>query len=245
MRRSTPPLPTRAEPQGPQGTCRACSWLLTLCGSIGLLAAAVLLVEKIALLRDSAYVPSCSINPVLSCGSVMTTPQAEAFGVPNPMLGVVGFTIVTSIGVALLAGARLARWFWLGLQAGTTAGLVFVHWLIVQSLYRIGALCPYCMVVWVVTITAFVAVTARNLRHRAIPAPKAAARAAVWAPTLLVTWLAAIAVLVAVRFWDYWSTLLRGGVPPLVWMALGGGLYITILLVVVAQGRATEHLSTS
>ncbi|PRC62285.1 hypothetical protein C6A85_03910, partial [Mycobacterium sp. ITM-2017-0098] len=34
----------------------------------------------------------------------------------------------------------------------------FVHWLIFQSLYRIGALCPYCMVVWAVTIPLLVVV---------------------------------------------------------------------------------------
>ena len=33
---------------------------------------------------------------------------------------------------------------------------MFVHWLIFQSLYRIGALCPYCMVVWAVTISLLV-----------------------------------------------------------------------------------------
>ena len=46
----------------------------------------------------------------------------------------------------------LPRWYWAGLAAGTLLGTVFVHWLIFQSLYRIGALCPYCMVVWAVTI---------------------------------------------------------------------------------------------
>src|SRR3546814_5623693 len=96
----------------------------------------LLLIEKIALLEDPTYVPSCSINPILSCGSVMSTEQAEVFGFPNPIIGVAGFAIVTTVGVALVAGARLQRWFWWGLQAGTTFGVVFIHWLMFQSLDR-------------------------------------------------------------------------------------------------------------
>ncbi|ANZ39387.1 hypothetical protein BBK82_28395 [Lentzea guizhouensis] len=45
----------------------------------GLASSLVLTIEKTALLRDSACVPTCSINQVLSCGS----PQAELFGFPT------------------------------------------------------------------------------------------------------------------------------------------------------------------
>jgi hypothetical protein len=50
----------------------------------------VLAVERYALLADPAYVPTCSLNPVLNCGSIMASSQAEAFGFPNPLLGVAG-----------------------------------------------------------------------------------------------------------------------------------------------------------
>lgn len=56
---------------------------------LGCAAAATLLVEKIALVKDPSDVPTCSINPILSCGSVMRTEQAEALGFPNPIIGVV------------------------------------------------------------------------------------------------------------------------------------------------------------
>ena len=154
-----------ADPQS-----RRLALLLTICGAIGL--AAVLLIEKIALIED----PTCSISPILSCGSVMTTPQAEAFGFPNPIIGVTGFTIVFTIGTALLAGATMRRWYWLGLQAGVTFGLAFVHWLIFQSLFRIGALCPYCMVVWAVTVPLFLCVTLYNLRTRTTAARRHSSR---------------------------------------------------------------------
>ncbi|GAA1585410.1 vitamin K epoxide reductase family protein [Kribbella hippodromi] len=186
----------------PNSGNRALAWLLLLGGTAGLIAAGVLTVEKIALLRDPAYVPSCSINPVLSCGSVMSTDQAEAFGVPNPLLGIAGFAIVATVGAALLAGAQFRRWFWLGLQTGVTFGVVFVHWLIFQSLYRIGALCPYCMGVWAVTIPIFWYVTLHNLRTTRIGQGAARVHSVV-----LTCWAAVVIGLITARFWSYWTTL--------------------------------------
>src|SRR6218665_3494184 len=78
--------------------------LLVVLGMIGFLAAADLSIEKVALLKNPSYEPSCNISPLLSCGSVMITEQAEAFGFPNPFIGVAGFAIVTTFGMAVLAG---------------------------------------------------------------------------------------------------------------------------------------------
>ena len=190
---------------------RSLPWLLLIGGGVGLLAAAVLLVEKIAILRDPTYVPSCSINPVLSCGSVMTKPQAEAFGFPNPLLGVAGFAMVAVIGAALLAGATFRRWFWMGLQAGVTFGVIFVHWLMFQSLYRIGALCPYCMVVWAVTIPVFWYVTLHNASNAGFPAAPMVRRvvslATRYHSVVLTSWVVVILALIGEQFWSYWRTL--------------------------------------
>lgn len=191
---------------------RAFPWVLTAGGALGLVAAFVLTVEKIALLKDPGYTPSCSINPILSCGSVMKTEQAEVFGFPNPLMGVAGFAVVLTVGVVLLAGARPPRWFMLGLQLGATFGVVFVHWLIFQSLYRIGALCPYCMVVWTVTIPVFWYTTLHNLTTGVIPVPRASRPVvegvARFHSLVLVAWYLVIVALVGVEFWDYWRTLL-------------------------------------
>lgn len=182
--------------------------LLTIGGGIGLLAAGVLLIEKIALLKDPSYVPTCSINPILSCGSVMTTTQAEAFGFPNPIIGIAGFAVIVTTGVAMLAGAAFRRWYWLGLQAGVTFGVGFVHWLIFQSLYRIDALCPYCMAVWVVTIPLFLAVTLHNCRAGHLPRNRLTELVDEYRGVVLTAWYLAIAGLITQRFWDYWQTLL-------------------------------------
>ena len=183
-------------------------WLLLVSGLIGSLSAATLLIEKIALIKDPSYTPTCSINPVLSCGSIMSTPQAEVFGFPNPILGVFGFAVITTIGATLLAGGDPRAWLWVGLQVGATAGVVFVHWLIFQSLYVIGALCPYCMTVWVITIIIFTTTTAHWTRNR----PRVGVFNT-YAPTLTTAWLLTITTLITIRFWDYWITILPGGRP--------------------------------
>lgn len=191
---------------------RLLPWLLSVAGAMGALAATALLVEKLRVLADPEHVPTCSIDPVLSCGTVMTTPQAEAFGIPNPILGMIGFSVVTTVGVALLAGARFPRWFWLGLQAGTVFGAVFVHWLIFQSLYRIGTLCPYCMVVWAVTVPIFWYVTLHNIRMGHLPVPNRGRGVfdflARYHSTVLSLWAAAVIAAVAQAFWTYWTTFL-------------------------------------
>lgn len=186
--------------------------LLVIGGALGLLAAADLLIEKIAMLQDPFYVPSCSISAVLSCGSVMLSSASEAFGFPNPIIGLVAFPVVITTGVVLLAGAELPRWYWRGLQVGVTFGVVFVHWLIFQTLYRIGALCPYCMVVWLVTIPIFLFVTLRNFAAGAIPAPGPFGPAVTvldeYRGVILTVWYIVILAAAALRFRDDWASVL-------------------------------------
>ena len=166
-----------------------------------------LTIEKIEMLINPDYVPTCSINPVLSCGSVMITPQASLFGFPNPLIGVVAFTVALVTGVLAVAKVPLPRWYWAGLAAGALLGTVFVHWLIFQSLYRIGALCPYCMVVWAVTIpllvvAASIAVAPQNSGSGVVRALYS------WRWSLVALWFTAVTLLILERFWNYWSTLI-------------------------------------
>ena len=190
-------------------TDRALGRLLLILGLVGLAASFVLAVEKFALLADPAYVPTCSLNPILSCGSVMASPQAELFGFPNPLLGVAGFPVVVVTGAVLLARVPLPSWFWGGLQVGVTAAAVLVHWLIFSSLYRIGALCPYCMAVWAATIPVFWYVTLRNLAAVRLPTGvhQVGRRLRTNHGVVLTAWFLLIAAAIAQRFWLYWSSL--------------------------------------
>jgi uncharacterized membrane protein len=185
------------------------AWWVLIAGVIGLVASMTLTVEKIDILRNPSYVPSCNINPVVSCGSVMVTPQASVLGFPNPLLGLLGFTVVVVTGVLAVAKVSLPQWYWYGLTAGVLAGSAFVHWLIFQSLYRIGALCPYCMVVWVVTISLLVVVASIAFRPALQRRPSGALRVLYqWRWSIAALWFTAVFLLIMVRFWSYWSTLL-------------------------------------
>ncbi len=148
---------------------KALPYILIICGVIGFLASFVLTTEKFQQIQDASYVPPCNINSLLSCGSVMKTEQASVFGFANSLLGIAGFTVVTTVGFAMLAGAKFKRWFWLGLNAGLLLAVIFVHWLAFEAIYEIQALCIWCMVVWVVSIASLWYVTIHNLETEVIP----------------------------------------------------------------------------
>ena len=144
---------------------RGLGWLLTVGGAFGLLSAAILIIDKIEFLKNPDKALSCDLNAFVSCGGVINTDQASAFGFPNPIIGVAGFAIVVTLGVLAVARVKLPDFVWLGLQAGTVFGIGFVTWLQTQSIYDIQKLCPWCMVVWTIMIPIFVWTTARNLRE--------------------------------------------------------------------------------
>ena len=187
-------------------------WLLIVCGTIGLIAAFIITIEKIHLLSDPSFVPSCDLNPVISCGSVMASDQSNAFGFPNPLIGLIGFPIVITTGVILLMGLKPKRWYMLGLLAGTIFGLGFVHWLFFQSTYRIGALCPYCIAVWIVTITTFWYTLHYSIESKYIKLKGRAVTVAAWLRRhhldILIFWFLVMLALILKRFWYYYGPLL-------------------------------------
>jgi uncharacterized membrane protein len=186
-------------------THRQTAWILVVTGIIGIIAAIELIVQKISVLSDPTFVPNCDINPILSCGSVINTEQASLFGFPNPILGVVGFTIVIMFGVLLFAGIQLPNWMWLSLNAGALVAMFFVVWLVSQSLYVIGALCPWCMVVWTITIPIFWQITTDNLAAKRMSLGTALSEIVVTLKWILVAaTYSIIAGLIFIRWQDFW-----------------------------------------
>ena len=184
---------------------RQTAWIFVVGGIIGIFASIELIIQKIAVLSDPDFVPNCDINPILSCGSVISTEQASLFGFPNPVLGVIGFTIVIMFGALLFTGVELPRLMWLGLNFGALAGMVFVIWLVSQSLYAIGALCPWCMVVWAVTIPIFWQVTTDNLANNRLSLGKSLSEIIVTLKWILVVGsYLIIAGLIFIRWSDFW-----------------------------------------
>ena len=121
-------------------------------------------------------------------------------------MGLVGFAIVVTVGALLATGSRPAKGVLVGLALGSLAGATFVHWLAFQSLYRIGALCPWCLVVWSVTIPIAVWSVLIGLAHGP---PLTVGRPALVGPLPARHRLVPRRrVLALVRFWSYWRTLL-------------------------------------
>jgi uncharacterized membrane protein len=178
--------------------------LLVITGAIGLLASLILSVDKVQQLHDKIAgkesVFDCDISAWVSCSSVISSPQSEAFGFPNSFIGVTGFAVVLTLGVVWLSGSAAVKgWVWGGLQAGTVFGISFVTWLQHETIYEIGALCPYCMVVWVVMIPLFVGVTAHSLR---LVAPGAGITRFVtnWTVLIVALWYVAVAAAIWFQF---------------------------------------------
>ncbi|MCX2184056.1 vitamin K epoxide reductase family protein [Streptomyces sp. SKN60] len=189
------------------GASRAFAWLLVITGAAGLLASWVITIDKFKLLEDPNFVPGCSLNPIVSCGNIMKSEQASVFGFPNPMLGLVTYSVVIAIGVGLLAGARYRRWYWLGLNAGTLFGVGFCTWLMQQSLYEINSLCLWCCLAWVATIVMFWYVTSHNVRSGVLPAPaglRTFFSEFTW--VLPVLHIGIIGMLILTRWWDFWTS---------------------------------------
>src|SRR5882757_3410775 len=89
---------------------KALPYILVIGGIIGLISSFVISYDKIKLLENPSYQPSCNLNPIISCGSVMKSWQGSAFGFPNPWIGLVAFGVLITIGMSLLAGAKFKRW---------------------------------------------------------------------------------------------------------------------------------------
>ncbi|MBD0739727.1 vitamin K epoxide reductase family protein [Streptomyces sp. CBMA29] len=190
------------------GAGRGFTWLLLICGILGTVASFVITDDKFKLLEDPNYTPACSLNPIISCGNIMKSDQAHAFGFPNPMIGMIAYPVMICVAMGILAGARYRPWFWLGLQAGTLFGVGFVTWLQYQSLYSIGSLCLWCSLAWVATIAAFWYTAVHNVKHRIIKVPEGARTAVLefhWVVPVL--WYGVLILLILTRWWSYWKTL--------------------------------------
>ena len=151
---------------------------LVVAGAIGFIAALALTLDKIALLENPDAQLSCSFSVLIGCSTNLNSAQGAVFGLPNPLLGLAFWAAVVTVGVAILAGAQFARWFWLLLNLGIAGSLALVVWFIAQSIFVLRVLCPWCMATWAVTIPVFLLVTLYSISSGIIPAPTAVRRAA-------------------------------------------------------------------
>ena len=177
--------------------------LVIVTGALGFIAAFALTVEKFVLLENPSAPLGCDFSPFVQCSSNLASTEGAVFGFPNPLLGIAGYAIVVVVGVGVLAGARFARWFWLVFNLGLLGAIGFVGWLIRVSVFELGTLCPWCMLVWAVTIPLFLAVTLYNVRSGSIPLPARARRvignAYSWLPFITLLCYILVAVIAQVQ----------------------------------------------
>lgn len=179
-------------------------------GVIGLIASFALTYDKIQVLKNPSYNPPCNISPILSCGSVMKTQQASLLGVPNTIFGLMGFSALIALAIALLAGAQFKKWLWQAINIGLLGGFIFFLYLFFQGVYRINAICPYCFAVWMIMPPLFWYTTLYNLRAGNIRlgiSQKAQAFAINHRGDILTLWYILIFSLLVTHFWYYWRVL--------------------------------------
>jgi uncharacterized membrane protein len=193
---------------------RVFPYLLIVCSAIALICSFILSQDELEIARNPSFTPSCNLNPVLSCGNVIRTHQAALFGFPNPWIGMVAFSIFMAVGVVLLAGGQMKRWFWAAMETGLGLAMIFAYWLLLQSVFVIQALCPFCLVVDVVLTTTFWYTTLYVLLNGYIHVPAKFNGVISFArkhhAEILVTWFLLLIALILNHFWYYYGPILLG-----------------------------------
>ena len=202
-----PARPTEHQLRG--GAPRGLGWLLTLGGVLGAWSAVMLVLSEITVAGNPNAALACDFNPLVGCGTFITSWQAHLFGVPNAVVGTLAFAALTAVGLTMLARARVARWFWVALTVGVTLAIAWVFWFQYQAFFVIRGLCPYCLVVWTVTIPIFVNVWARSVQAGHVRVPDRVRRTLVQDRWIIVAlWYAVVVLAAVVVFWDQWLLLL-------------------------------------
>src|SRR3972149_6505471 len=96
---------------------RTLKYIFLIACIVGILASFVLTYDKIHYLKDPSYTPSCNINPVIRCGSVMKTEQADLLRLPNTVFGIAGFSVLLFVGLILATGSKIHKRIWQLLNA--------------------------------------------------------------------------------------------------------------------------------
>lgn len=134
---------------------QAFPYITGICAIIGLLASFILSYDTLSIAHNSHYIPSCNLNPVISCGSVINATGDSIFGLPYPFWGIAAFAALLTSSVVLLAGAKLSKYFWRAFLTIATLGIIGAYGLLIKSIFSIHALCPFCLSVDLVTTVTF------------------------------------------------------------------------------------------
>jgi uncharacterized membrane protein len=184
---------------------------LIVTGVVGWWAAFSLTLDKIAVLVHPNAQLDCNVSVLVQCGKNLASWQGSVLGFPNPIIGLAAWVAPIVVGASLLAGARFARWYWILFNLGVAGAMAFVIWLMSQSIFVLGTLCPWCMLTWSMVIPLFFTVTVRNAATGVFgPALRAPGRVALrWLVPATVTGYAIVLIVAQLRL-DAFSRILHG-----------------------------------
>ena len=137
--------------------------LVALGGAVSLAAALMLTLEAYWRALEPNKTFMCDVNEKLSCSVVADSWQAQLLSlpegpVPNAVLGVVAFSVITTLGVVYACRFKAPAWFDWCFRIGVLACLIFSTWLLQQSMFVIKAMCPWCLTMDVGMILAMIGV---------------------------------------------------------------------------------------
>ena len=134
-------------------------WAMLVSSTLSLIASLVLSYDAVKLAGSPASKLSCDINAIVSCGKVAKSWQSSLLGFPNSFLGLMLEPVVITVAIAGLSLVVFPRKFMRVAHVGYGLGLLFALWLLSQSLFVIHALCPWCLLVTISTVTVFSTIT--------------------------------------------------------------------------------------
>lgn len=121
--------------------------------------------EYIGQLTGGDALITCNVSPVVTCGPNLLSPGGNLLGFSNSIIGIVLFLGPVFAGAAALAApSGLRAWFWRTFTVFVLGAFVLIHFFAYRSIFEYSTLCPWCMVIWLVTIPLFVTVLGWSLR---------------------------------------------------------------------------------
>lgn len=139
--------------------------IILIASCLSLIAAFVLSIEAIELIKNPDAQLGCSVNIIINCATVAKSAFASMFGFPNSFIGLTTEPIFIIIAIALLAGVKFPRKFMFSIQLLATMAFIFAYYLFFISTFIIHALCPWCLLVMLSTTVVFFAITRYNIRE--------------------------------------------------------------------------------
>ncbi|HXY47506.1 MAG TPA: vitamin K epoxide reductase family protein [Thermoplasmata archaeon] len=122
---------------------------------------------------DPALRSSCTISSYFSCSAVDASGLTSTLGIPDAVIGIVGFILILAAAQIAERHKRDLRFFYV-LLFFTSGGVAFASYFAAIEVTEIHALCPVCTTAYIFGILTWVGAIALTLRIRRKMAAKTA-----------------------------------------------------------------------